>query len=135
MKSVLSIILLIVTICLTGCGSQQIQPGPLHVIQASNKYDVKVQISSTPAKTLQKNKLYITLTDVNHNKVSNAKVTVSLTMKSMNHGELKVPAVLTDKGIYLAEVIPVMNGKWTAEVTALIQDHTVKTIYNFEAKK
>lgn len=132
MKSGLSIFLLAM-ILLTGCSSQQIQPSP-HVIQASNKYHVKVQISSTPAQTLQKNKLYITLTDVNHNKVSNANVSVSLTMKNMNHGELKVPAILTDKEIYIAEVIPVMSGKWTAEVTALIQDDMVKTIYDFEAK-
>lgn len=132
MKSVLSIILFLVMIWLTGCISQQ---SPLHATQASNKYHVTVQINSTPAKTLQKNNLYITLTDVNNNKVSNANVTVSLTMKNMNHGDLKVPAVLTDKGVYLAEVIPIMNGEWEAEVTAHIQDDLVKTIYNFEAMK
>jgi nitrogen fixation protein FixH len=135
MKNGLSIILLIFVIGISGCGSHKIQPSPLNVMQASNKYHVGLKMNPTPAKTLKKNQLYINLTDNNNNKVSHADVTVSLSMKNMNHGDLKVSAALTKKGGYLAEVIPVMNGKWMAEVTAHIHNDTVKTIYEFESKR
>lgn len=96
---------------------------------------VKVTVKPNPANILKKNDLYVTLNKKDGKAIEGANVKVDLTMKQMDHGDLSYTANPKQQGVYVVEIIPVMQGTWIANVTAQSEQKTTKAQYTFEAKR
>lgn len=135
MKNVVYPLGMILMLWLSGCGAKQEEPPLLNVAKSSSKYQLVVNMEPNPARTLKENEMHIRLKDLQSQYITDAVIIVSLSMKSMDHGDLTIDANPTGEGDYVAKVIPVMAGEWIAEITAKLQHDTVQTQYVFEAKR
>lgn len=115
-------------------GCSNASPQPIEETQPSDIL-MKVTVKPNPAHILNKNDLYITLNKKDGKAVEGAKVIVDLDMKQMDHGDLIYTANPKEQGVYVVEIIPVMQGTWIANVTAEAEQKTTKAQYSFEAKK
>lgn len=126
------ILFLLFSFYVVGCSStpsQQVEKTP------SSDVLMKVTVKPNPAHILNKNDLYITLNKKDGKAIAGAKVKVDLDMEQMEHGDLIYTASPKEQGVYVVEIIPVMQGTWVANVTAEAEQKTIKAQYSFEAKK
>ncbi|WP_312116286.1 FixH family protein [Brevibacillus reuszeri] len=105
---------------------------PLLVIQDMS-IPLQVELEPTNAQILKENQLRIIVPAEHVDKLKLAKVSVTLTMPSMDHGAVNFEAAASKDGEFTAKIIPTMVGGWLATITFEVDGQTATATYPFEA--
>lgn len=95
---------------------------------------ITVNIQPDPPKILKENELHIVLPKDRATEWKNAKVSVTLSMPSMDHGNTQVAAEYKEPGEFVANIVPTMVGDWLADITFEADGKTSTVSYSFAAE-
>ncbi|MED4585859.1 FixH family protein [Brevibacillus choshinensis] len=95
---------------------------------------IQVNIQPAPPKILNENELHIVLPKDQADKWKNAKVSVIVSMPSMDHGDLQVTAEYKETGEFVAKIVPTMVGEWKADITFEADGKSSMVSYPFVAE-
>lgn len=95
---------------------------------------VEVSVQPAPPKILKENELLIDLPPEQADRWKNAKVSVRLTMPSMDHGAVDAVAAYREPGQFAAKIVPTMVGEWQADITFEADGKTSTVAYPFVAE-
>lgn len=127
------LVMLSVAFLLAGCADHRaLQAGDVKITSSHSNLKIRMAISPEPAKAFRENDLRITVLNASGQAISDARVSVVLSMAEMDHGDLQSEAVW-EEGQYVAKVVPVMIGKWIADVTVETGNDTLAATYAFQA--
>ncbi|MFP3391924.1 hypothetical protein [Brevibacillus sp. SIMBA_040] len=141
MLIVLSLVFLLLPACSTPNEQEHSQHGaataaattsPTLVIQ-NVSIPLQVELDPADARILKENQLRILVPSEHLDKLKQAKVSVTLTMPSMDHGDVSFEAVSTKEGEFVAAIVPTMVGGWLATITIEVDGKSATATYPFEA--
>lgn len=95
---------------------------------------IEVNIQPSPPKILNENELHIVLPKEQADKWKDAKVSVIVSMPSMDHGDLQVEAAYKESGEFVAKIVPTMVGEWKADITFEAEGKSSTVSYTFVAE-
>lgn len=95
---------------------------------------VQVNVQPTPPKVLKENELHIVLPPEEADKWKHAKVSVTLSMPSMDHGDLQSEATYQEPGEFVAILVPTMVGEWKADIRFEADGKSSTVSYLFTAE-
>ncbi|MED4906682.1 FixH family protein [Brevibacillus centrosporus] len=146
--SVLSMLFFSALLLLSACSSHaghsaQVTPSspPSSSTASSDRltfaeFSLSIQVALEPEtpKILKENELRIMLSEAEADKWKNAKVSITLSMPSMDHGEVQVAAEYIEPGVFVAKIIPTMIGEWKADITLEADGKSSTVSYLFSAE-
>lgn len=94
---------------------------------------LQIELDPADARILKENQLRIRIPSEHLDKLKQAKVSVTLTMPSMDHGEVSFEAVVAKDGEFVAAIVPTMVGEWLATITFEVDGKSASATYPFEA--
>jgi len=94
---------------------------------------LQVELDPADARILKENQLRIRVPTEHLDKLKQAKVSVALTMPSMDHGAVSFEAVAAKDGEFVAAIVPTMVGGWLATITFEVDGQSATATYAFEA--
>ncbi len=97
-------------------------------------FAVDCTLNPNPATILQENAFSITVKDAQQQKITHATVTFTLSMPEMDHGDITVDAKETEDGLYSAQIVPTMVGKWIVSIHIVANGQTDQLQFPLDAK-
>lgn len=101
----------------------------------SDGWEIRIEMEESSLQALETAALSVAVRGPDGLPVSGATLTMTADMPAMHH---PLPeSVLTEKtpGVYAGQFVPVMPGKWKAELTAEAEGKTVTFSYGFTVKR
>lgn len=100
------------------------------------EFSLPIQVITQPdlPKILKENELHIVLPKDRAEAWKSAKVSVTLSMPSMDHGSMQVTAEYQEPGEFVATIVPTMIGEWRADITFEADAKSSTVSYAFVAE-
>ncbi|QRG67981.1 FixH family protein [Brevibacillus choshinensis] len=95
---------------------------------------IHVYVQPDPPNILKESELHIVLPSDQADAWKNAKVSVTLSMPSMDHGNTQATAEYKETGEFVASIVPTMVGDWRADITFEKEDKSSTVSYVFAAE-
>ncbi|XID94740.1 FixH family protein [Paenibacillaceae bacterium WGS1546] len=100
---------------------------------AAGAIRLNVAAERTVAAVMEENAFRLSLTDASGNAIEGAEVEASFVMPGMFCGRIPVEVAETAPGEFRMTGIPVMPGKWSAELDVRVGGQTVRADHAFKA--
>lgn len=88
-----------------------------------------------PVQALKEGTMTVSITEPDGSPVTGAELEMVVDMKNMNHPLPAIALSETSPGVYEGRFVPVMAGKWIAELKAAVQGQTVSFSHDFTVKR
>ncbi|WP_186438247.1 FixH family protein [Cohnella terricola] len=110
--------------------------GEANMSSSASNEELRLDIrSSKPLATVMRENVFLlTLTDAQGLPLEHADINAYLVMPSMFCGKIPVEVTETSSGEYRLSGIPVMSGKWNAEIAVTAKSSTLHAAHVFTAK-
>lgn len=137
LSAILTVIALIWALTLFGSSSSAgLNPdSAANTVLLNGGLQARTDTGAEPVIALHTSTLTVELSDEENRPVTGATLEMTVDMKSMHHPLPKTEMTETSPGVYAGEFVPVMSGKWFAEISAAAGGRTFTFSHSFTVKR